>query len=338
MKRGKEVSYRTLFRSTLILGMAAAGIAGTSGAALAAPSSSSSSLTIVKSSLPFADVVINPASTFAYFTVPTENEVAVLNLTTKKFGKPIPVGSEPVGIDIGPGGKTLWVADSGGQTISQVTIATGKVKTITTPAGTSDDTPYSIVVLNNTTALYTTTFDGTGFGGNAYKLNLSTDASTVVTGIGIGGQVTEVTQMSRSGNYGVAGAVLGDDSGGPFDVYTAATGHVVSGSLNNFIAYGTFNKAGTTFLIDGSNVIDAATGTQLGTINDDCVGAALTASGTAGYCLESGSLVDLNVSRFLTGASTALPSGVTGTGELAISPNGDLLVGITSAGALIDSI
>jgi hypothetical protein len=40
----------------------------------------------------------------------------------------------------------------------------------------------------------------------------------------------------------------------------------------------------------------------------------------------------------LAGASTALPSGVTGTGELVISPNGDLLVGITSAGALIDSI
>ena len=333
------MSYRTLFRSTLILGMAAAGIAGTSGAALAAPpQSSSSSLTIVKSSLPFADVVINPASTFAYFTVPTENEVAVLNLKTHRFGKPIPVGSEPEGIDIGPAGQTLYVADSGGQTISQVGIATGKVKTITTPAGTSDDTPYSIVVLNNDTALYTTTFDGSGFGGNAYELNLSTDASTAVTSIGIGGLVTEVTQMSRSGNYGVAGAVLGDDSGGPFDIYTAATGNVVSGSLNNFVAYGTFNKAGTTFLVDGSYVIDAASGAQLGTINDDCVGAALTASGAAGYCLESGALVDLNVSRFLTGASTALPSGVTGTGELAISPNGDLLVGITSAGALIDSI
>jgi hypothetical protein len=45
--------------------------------------------------------------------------------------------------------------------------------------------------------------------------------------------------------------------------------------------------------------------------------------------------VALNVSRFLTGTSTALPSGVTGTGELAISPNGDLLVGITSAAAVI---
>jgi hypothetical protein len=331
------VSYRTIFRSTIILAMAAAGIAGASGGALAA-AAPSSSLTIVKSSLPLADVVINPASTFAYFTVPTKNEVAVLNLQTHKFGKPIPVGSDPEGIDIGSGGKELWVADSGGQTISRVTIATGKVKTITTPAGTLDDTPYSIVVLNNNTALYSTTFEGSGFGANVYSLNLSTDVSTEVSSFGLGGQVTEVTQMSRSWNHAVAGAVLGDDSGGPFDIYTAATGDVVSGSLNNFISYGSFNKAGTTFLVDGSYVIDAATGTLLGTISDDCVGAVLNSSGAAGYCLESGALVDLNVSRFLTGASTTLPTGVTGTGELAISPSGDLLVGITSAGALIDSI
>jgi hypothetical protein len=331
------VSYRVIFRSTLILAMATAGVAGASGGALAA-ASPSSSLTIVKSSLPFADVVINPASTFAYFTVPTENEVAVLNLETHKFGKSIPVGSDPQGIDIGSGGKTLWVADSGGQTISEVTIATGKVKTITTPAGTLDDTPYSIVVLNNGNALYSTTFSGSGFGANVYELNLSTDVSTEVSSFGINGQVTEVTQLSRSWNYGVAGAVLGDDSGGPFDIYTAATGKVVSGSLNNFIGFGSLNGKGTTFLVDGSYVIDAATGALLGTISDDCVGAVLNRSGAAGYCLESGALVDLNVSRFLTGASTALPSGVTGTGELAISPNGDLLVGITSAGALIDSI
>jgi hypothetical protein len=328
------VSYRTIFRSTLILGMAAAGIVGLSGGALAAPASSSS-LTIVDSSLSFADVVINPASTFAYFTVPTENEVAVLNLQTDTFGKPIPVGSDPQGIDIGAGGQILWVADSGGQTISRVNLATGKVKTIITPTGELDDTPYSIAVLNNNTALYSTTFEGSGFGANVYSLNLTTDVSTEVTSIGL---VTEVTQMSRSWNHAVAGAVLGDDSGGPFDIYTAATGNVVSGSLNNFVEYGSLNGTGTTFLVDGSYVIDAATGTLLGTINDSCVGAVLNRSGSGGYCLESGSLVDLRVSRFLTGASTALPSGVTGTGELAISPNGDLLVGITSAGALIDTI
>jgi streptogramin lyase len=201
-------------------------------------------VTVAESSLPFGNVVINPASTYAYFTVPSENEVAVLNLSTDQYGTPIPVGSDPQGIDITPNGKTLYVADSGGQTISKVTIATSKVKTIITPAGGLSDTPYSIVVLNNGNALYSTTFAGSGFGANVYDLNLSTDASTEVTSFGINGEVTEVTQLSRSWNHKIAGAVLGDDSGGPFDIYTAATGDVVSGSLNNFISYGSLNKAG----------------------------------------------------------------------------------------------
>jgi hypothetical protein len=331
------MSYRTMFRSALVVAAATTGIFVISGGALAA-TTPPSSVTVADSSLGFENVVINPASTFAYFTVPADNEVAVLNLSTDAWGTPIPVGSDPQGIDITPNGKTLYVADTGGQTISKVTIATGKVKTITTPAGSLDDTPYSIVVLNNGNALYSTTFAGSGFGANVYDLNLSTDASTEVTSFGINGQVTEVTQLSRSSNHKIAGAVLGDDSGGPFDVYTAATGDVVSGSLNNFISYGSLNKAGTTFLIDGSYVMDAATGSQLGTISDDCTGAVLNASGAGGYCLESNAIVTLNVSSFLTGTSTALPAGVTGTGELAISPNGDLLVGITSAGAVIATI
>lgn len=331
------MSYRTMLRSTLVLATAATGLFAATGGALAA-TTPPSSVTVAESSLPFGNVVINPASTCAYLTVPSENEVAVLNLSTGQYGTPIPVGSDPRGIDITLNGKTLYVANSGGQTISKVTIATGKVKTITTPAGGLNDTPYSIVVLNNGSALYSTTFAGSGFGANVYDLNLSTDASTEVTSFGINGEVTEVTQLSRSWNHKIAGAVLGDDSGGPFDIYTAATGDVVSGSLNTFISYGSLNKAGTTFLVDGSYVIDAATGSLLGTNSDDCSGAVLNSSGAGGYCLESNAIVTLNVSRFETGTSTALPAGTTGTGELAISPNGDLLVGITNDGAVIATI
>jgi hypothetical protein len=331
------MSYRTMLRSTLVLATAAIGLLAATGGALAA-TTPPSSVTVAESSLPFENVVINPASTYAYFTVPSENEVAVLNLSTDEYGTPIPVGSDPQGIDITPNGKTLYVADSGGQTISKVTIATGKVKTITTPAGGLSDTPYSIVVLNNGSALYSTTFAGSGFGANVYDLNLSTGASTEVTSFGLNGEVTELTQMSRSWNHKIAGAVLGDDSLGPFDIYTAATGDVVSGQLNNFISYGSLNKKGTTYLIDGSYVIDAATGSLLGTISDDCAGAVLNASGAGGYCLGSNAIVALNVSRFETGTSTAFPAGTTGTGQLAISPNGDLLVGITNDGAVIATI
>jgi hypothetical protein len=341
MGNGETMSYRIMFRSALVLATGATGLLAASGGALAvtAPATTPpSSVTIAKSSLGLENVVVNPASTVAYFTVPAKNEVAVLNLSTDKFGTPIKVGSDPQGIDITPNGKSLYVADSGGQTISRVTISTGKVKTITTPAGTLDDTPYSIVVLNNGNALYSTTFAGSGFGANVYELNLTTEKSTEVSSFGLNGEVTEVTQLSRSFNHKIVGAVLGDDSGGPFDVYTVASGDMVSGSLNNFISYGSLNKTGTKFLVDGSDVIDAANGSQLGTINDDCAGAVLNASGAGGYCLASNAIVTLNVDRFTTGTSTALPSGATGTGALAISPNGDLLVGVTNAGAVIATI
>jgi hypothetical protein len=38
---------------------------------------------------------------------------------------------------------------------------------------------------------------------------------------------------------------------------------------------------------------------------------------------------------YVADSSSPRPAGTTGTGELAISPNGDLLVGITSDGAVI---
>jgi hypothetical protein len=336
--------YRTIFRGGLILATAVTGLFAATGGALASTSPSSTDTPHMArmaqdaSTPALGNFVINPASTVAYFTVPTENEVLPLDLTTDAFGSAIPVGSDPQGIDITPNGKTLYVADSGGQTISKVTIATGKVTPITTPAGFLNDTPYSIVVMNNGNALYSTTFAGSGFGANVYDLNLTTDTSTLVSNIGINSEVTEVTQLSRSGNHAAVGAVLGDDSGGPFDVYTAATGDVVSGSLNAFVSSAALNQKGTTMVVDGSYVIDPTSGSLLGTINDDCVSATLTSSGSSGYCLETNSIVALDVSTFLTGTSIALPSGVTGTGEIAISPNGDTLVAVTSAGAAIVSL
>jgi hypothetical protein len=115
-------------------------------------------------------------------------------------------------------------------------------------------------------------------------------------------------------------------------------GAVVSGSLNAFISSAALNQKGTTMLVDGSYVIDPTTGSLLGTINDDCVSAVLSRSGSAGYCLETNSIVELDVNTFLTGTSIALPSGVTGTGDIAISPDGKILVAVTSAGAAVASI
>ena len=287
----------------------------------------------------FADAVINPASTTAYLTAPSLNDVYPLNLTTGKYGRPIPVGSIPQGIDITPNGKTLYVCDSGGQTISRVDIATRKVTTIITPPGTLNDTPFSIAVMNNGHAIYTTTFNGSGFGAYAYDLNLRTGTSTRATGLGIiDGQVTEDSPVSRSGGHSTVGLVIGDDSGGTFDVYTAATGRVVSGSLNDFITSSSLDGNGSKMLVSGNfgtYVIDAATGSLLGTIACARGNSVLNATGSTGYCVLAQSVVKLRVNRFLTGGTISLPQPTTPGALPALSPNGLFLVIESNGGATI---
>jgi DNA-binding beta-propeller fold protein YncE len=304
----------------------------TPAAAAAAASKSDPDVYVAASSDTFGHVVVNPASKKAYLTVPSENRVDILNLAQGTYGKPIPVGSDPQGIDITPDGSTLLVADSGGQTISEVNLSTRKVTTVETPAGFDSERPYSIVALNNGHALFSTTFSGSGFGGEVFDLDLSTGAINEVSAIGT---VTESTAMSRSGDYSTAAAVLGDDSGGPFDVYSASTGNVVTGQLNSFISSGALDGDGSTLLVDGIYVVDATTGTLLGTINGPSGSAVLTTAGTTGYVLSGSTITELNVSRFLTGSTISLPDAASGGSQLAISPNGKYLVAETSGGATI---
>jgi hypothetical protein len=308
-------------------------------AAQAAPAQAAAKapkVTLASSSDTFRDVVINPKSKIAYLTVPSKNQVDVLNLKTGTFSAPIPVGPDPLGLDITPDGKTLLVCDGGAASISEVTLKTGNVTTIATPSTPLQDTAFSIVALNNGTALFTTTFAGSGFGANAYSLNLSTNAISIVSGIGINGQVTEVTPLSRSADYSTAAAVLGDDSGGPFDVYTAATGSVVAGDLGNFISSSALSGDGSTMLIDGTDVIDPATGSLVGTISGPEGNSALNAAGTTGYVLSGSSVTELNIADLSTGSVISLPASASANADLAISPNGKWLVaGVTGGAAII---
>jgi DNA-binding beta-propeller fold protein YncE len=56
----------------------------------------------LSSAAPFSNEVISPDSNTAYLSVPSLNEVAVLNLATGTFGTPIDVGSDPTSLDITP--------------------------------------------------------------------------------------------------------------------------------------------------------------------------------------------------------------------------------------------
>jgi len=286
----------------------------------------------------FGGEVISPSSATAYLTVPAKNEVAVLDLRTGTYGRPIPVGSDPQGIDITPDGKTLYVCDRGGQTISKVVLATRTVTTITTPPNDMNATPLSIAVMNNGHALYTTTIPGSGFT-PAYDLNLATGTSTL-SNIG---RVTETSPLSRSLDHSTVGAVVGDDDTGSFYIYTAATGGVVSGALGDFFYFvsSSLDGDGSTMLIDGSYVIDAATGGLRGTISDACATSALTADGATGYCLEQQAIARLNIGRFLVSKTITLPRPAAGASlelggpQLALSGNGNVLLAETGGGATI---
>jgi outer membrane protein assembly factor BamB len=144
--------------------------------------------------------------------------------------------------------------------------------------------------------------------------------------------------VSRSRDYSTVGLVIGDDSRGAFDVYTAATGKVVSGSLNDEIASSSVNGDGSTMLVSGNGatyVIDAATGSLLGSIGCARGLSVLNASGSTGYCVVAQSVVTLNVKRFLTGQVINLPQQATSGALPALSPNGRVLVVPSNGGATI---
>ena len=291
----------------------------------------------------YGDVVISPSSQFAYLTVPSQDQVAVLDLATGTFGTPIAVGPKPEGLDITPDGSTLYVCDSGSQAISVVDLATGQVsKTITTPTTPDSATPWQIAIGDNGTAIFTTTFAGSGLGAEAYLLNLTTGAITVASGIGLGGQVTEATQVARSADYSTAAVIVGDDASGPVSIYHFGTGTTVTTALNEPVFYTSLSGNGKTVLVDDGSpdfVLDGASGTLMGTVTAGMgLGIAVNEAGTVAYSvslapdLTGGSLEEASIARFLPGSSLLLPNGVVGSGPLALSPDGNTLVVLTSAG------
>lgn len=282
------------------------------------------------------DAVIDPLSKTAYITNSSLNEVEVLNLKSGKYAKPIPVGSQPAGIDMTPDGTTLYICDSGAQAISVVDVATRKVaKTITTPAGFDSERALSIAIGNNGHALFSTTFYGSGFGAHIYDLNLTSDAISVFSAGGINGQATEDTPLVRSSDHSTIEGLLGDYSLGSFFVYHAGTGTTTTGSLNRFVQWAALSGSGSELLVDGgTSVVTTSTGALAGTISGSGSGLAVNSTGTTGYRLETGDVGILNVSRFLE--SGTIPVGdATKDGALVISPDSHTLVALTASGVTV---
>jgi hypothetical protein len=134
-------------------------------------------------------------------------------------------------------------------------------RNIATPPGFNTERAFSIAIANNGHALFTTTFSGSGFGAHVYDLNLSNDAITILTAGGINGQVTEATPVIRSSDHSTIAGLLGDDSGGPFFIYHAATATVTNGSLNTLIHWGALSGTGSELLVDDGGTVAVITST-----------------------------------------------------------------------------
>lgn len=296
----------------------------------------------------YSEVAIDPTSTYAYVSNTAYGRVEVLRLADGVLENPIPVGEQPLGLDLTPDGSLLYVANRGSTFVSVVDVAAGReVRRIPIPPERLDDRPYSIAVLANGKALLTTRFDGSGFGAYMYEIDLATDAVKLRTDFWIwDGKTTESTSIRASGDRTAAVIVVGNHSPGALFRYDAPTDTFSPRRETwGFIDYGATNADGTITLVNARSLLFDKDLQSLGTV-PGCGpgGVAVNAQGSVGYAFgayyepESDliigtiavcDLVDLQVTR-------VIPIGpVAGLGRLQISPDGRTLAGITDSGPVL---
>ncbi|MGI8810382.1 MAG: YncE family protein [Acidimicrobiales bacterium] len=291
------------------------------------------------------DVVIDPTSTYAYFSNTGKNQVEVLRLADGVLEDPILVGSQPMGLDLTPAGDRLYVALRGSVFVSVVDVAARQeLRRFPIPTGSSSDRPYSIAVLANGKALLTTTFDGSGFGARMYQIDLPTDTVSARPDFWLGGSTTEFTTVQASGDRQSAVVVAGDISSGPIFRYDAPTDTFSNEvNTNRFISAIATNQDGSVTLVNSGMVFDDALNLAGTAAGCGATGVAVNAAGTVGYGLgatgpfgeQSLTVAVCDLVRFMVTGSYSLPDDRVGaTGRLALSPDGAHLVGITDTGVL----
>jgi YVTN family beta-propeller protein len=284
----------------------------------------------------FGGVVIDDACQFVYLTNTSLNRVEVYSLQTQSLLAPIQVGAQPIGLDITPDGSTLYVANSGGNNISVVDLATKlEVRKINTPQNQFNDTPYAIAIGNSGKALFTTRNNGVT-GSRTLDLVLATDVITPRNDMG--GFSTGRPRLRASPDRGT----IASPQGGDLYVYNAATDSATLRRTfdTSDVALG---PAGATMILSRSQpvvlVLDAARRIA------GRIPSASTAPGTAihpiwnlGFRARLSTIEVLNLSSFLTVGTIPLGDSVTNTGydnfigRMDISRDGALLAVITNTG------
>ena len=170
-----------------------------------------------------AEIVVDPCNEHVYVTNSSSNRVEDYAVTSGALQAPIAVGSVPVGLDVTPDNRQLYVANSGGTNLSLVDLATRQEQTkINFTSGFSGDTALSVAITANGKALFSTTFAGSGFGGRVLSADVTNGAVTQRTDFFINGTTTEATFLRPSADHSVVGEIAGDISSGPVFAYRAA--------------------------------------------------------------------------------------------------------------------
>jgi YVTN family beta-propeller protein len=287
-----------------------------------------------------SEIAIDPTSTYAYISRPAANQVEVLRLADGAFEDPIPVGSSPTGLDLSPDGSLLYVANTGSQFVSVVDVeARAELYRFPVPS-VSADRPFSIAVLANGTALVTTTFNGTGYGGRLYKIDLATRAATLRTDFSYEGRHSEATVLRASGNRKSAVVAEGNSSAGLIARYDTTSDAFVQLETDDYVDSIATNYDGTVTLANGGGRFYDEDMKLRGAVAEcGSYGSAVNRAGTMGYGLRYD--YDYKVAKValcdpVTLKATHISVGAAyDVGRLALSPDGTTLVGITDSGVLL---
>lgn len=288
------------------------------------------------------DILIDDQCQHVYVANTSNNRIEVYSLQTGSLGTPISVGAQPTGIDTSPDGKTMYVANSGGNNVSIVDLTAGieKLK-VPVPSGFSSDTPFSIAVAQNGLVFFSTTFAGSGFGGRMLQLDPANNAVSPRTDFFFFGETTEATRLRASADRSVIGIVVGDISSAPVFRYASATNTFTpEKDLNGFVSTIALDGTGSVMLVNpGTFVLDANLNLS-GTIPGGNFGVAADPGGAIGYSVGPARIDVLDLVHFLKTDSLAIGDtvnngsffGFGSIGAMAISRDGALLAVITDSG------
>jgi YVTN family beta-propeller protein len=284
------------------------------------------------------------------------NRIEDYAAATGRLNTPLIAGGGPIGLDVTPDNRQLYVANYGETYVSIIDLATRKETTRANfySSTTYHDAPWSIAIASNGKALFSTNFSGSGFGARMMSIDPVIHAVTNRRDFfvaGTAGTTGDSTYLKASGDRPRIGVVLGNDSGGPLLVYDAATDTFTSAySVNNFIERVALNARGAALAVDATYLFDDSP-SPLGTIAETAGGpfGAYGPSVAVLYRAAAGAVQLVDTTTFqvtgtiavtadtMTNFSTSTGSG-SHVGNLAVSPDGTWLAMLTDHGITILAI